>query len=85
MQNGHIKSQDLRITGECKYHDTERLGVGLHFLTKTYPPLSSPRHVDVLLHDPELAWKDGDGAELLLLLPHQLGLILREPEQGQQR
>ncbi len=43
MQNGHNKSQDLRITGEFKYHDTVTFsdqnlatsGVGLHFQTKT--------------------------------------------------
>ena len=33
----------------------------------------------MLLHDLELAGEDGNGAELFLLLAHQLRLVLREP------
>jgi hypothetical protein len=34
----------------------------------------------VFLHDPELAGEDGNRAELFLLLPHQLSLVLGEPD-----
>ena len=39
-----------------------------------------PPGEDVLRQDPQLAGKDGYGAELLLLLSDQLGLVLSEPD-----